>query len=439
VERTSDYKLLQYAVFIFAVIFVILGTYAKSFGDPANSRLATVYSLWKWNTWYIDRPLGEDPNPFEQRTIDKVVVKGEIRDNIMVGGRLISSKPPIMPLIMTGEYLMLNKVLGWSLDDRDDTNRCIRFMTMTIVGFSYLLALVFFAKTLTLFVDDERTRVVMLVALAFGTQLWGYSVNINNHVPGAGMMTVAMYFALGMATGKLAPTWWRFLLFGLTGGLVPTLDVPASIFIAICGLYLLVKQPKGTLTWTLLGAAIPLAVHFYIMVTVTGSPLPVQVRKPLYQYETSYWRHPRGIDALSEPKGTYLFHMTVGRCGLFSLYPILLLGFIAGIRALGDRALAHRKLILGGLAGFLIVTLYYAARTNNYGGEAFGFRWYIIAMPVLLLMAAPLVATFKARWQWIALVLMLCVSLFSAWQATVTPWGANREWTCKILGPSHVR
>lgn len=425
--QAETFLILEMMVIAMAVVFVVLGTYARSFGDTANSRLATVVALTKFGTWYIDRPQGEDPISFEQRTIDKV----------MVDGRMLSSKPPMLPLFMTGEYLVLNRVFGLSLDDADDTNEIIRYISMTLIGGSYLLVLIFFMKTARLFVDDPLSRFIGLFALAFCTQLWGYGTNINNHVPGAAMIAVAVYYGLGLASGKLDPAPWRFFLFGLSAGLVPTVDMPGSIFPFFVGLYLLKQLPSKTLRWAALGAAIPLGVHLAIMLSISGNPLPVQMRRELYLSESSYWRNPRGIDALNEPKLVYFFHMTFGRCGIFSLYPITFLGIVAAMKAMVNQSMNARKLILGGLAGMAVLTTYYVLRTNNYGGEAFGFRWYIVAMPILMLMALPWLATTRQRWKWLVVGLLVGVSFYSAWQCSVSPWGANREWTCRFLGTSY--
>lgn len=426
-NRDGTFIILETLVLCAALMFVLLGTQPKSFGDTANSRLATVWSLAKHGTWRIDRPLDEPPNPFEQRTIDKVVVDG----------RMYSSKPPVLPLLMTAEYWVLHATLGWDLDDEEDINQIIRVMSITLVGAAYMAALVFFAKTTRMFVDDPSARLVMLVGVAFCTQLWGYSTNINNHVPGAGMLMVALYFALGISAGKLAPTAWRFMMFGLAAGLVATMELPTTVFAFLAGCRLLMKYPRKTMVWAGLGVMIPLAVHCSIMYATTGSFAPVQTRKDLYLYEFSYWRHPLFIDALNEPKLTYLFHMTFGRCGIFSLYPILLAGMAGALRALCRKNVPNRSAILTGALGFLLLTAYYAARTNNYGGEAYGFRWYIPAMPVLLLMGAPIFRSLRAKWRWGFVGLMIGISFYSAWECTVTPWIARHQWTCRFLGPSY--
>ena len=202
-------------------------------------------------------------------------------------------------------------------------------------------------------------------------------------------------------------------------------------------MFLLRAHPRATLGWGALGAALPLGVHVAVMLAVTGSPLPVQVHRDWYLYESSYWRHPRGVDALNEPKLTYLFHMTFGRAGIFVLYPILLLGPAAALRSLVRRQTPYRWAVLAGAGGFMLLTAYYVLRTNNYGGEAYGFRWYIAAMPVLLLMGAPLLDSVRSRWKWIFISLMIGVSLYSAWECTMTPWRANQAWPCRFLGTNY--
>ena len=127
-----------------ALVFAMLGAYDRSFGDTANSRLATVYSLARYGTWYIDRPLDQPPIRFEQATIDKV----------MVNGHILSSKPPVLPLAMTGEYILLNKLFGYDLDNGKDTDQILRIMSMTFVGTAYLAAVFFSLRILRMFIAD---------------------------------------------------------------------------------------------------------------------------------------------------------------------------------------------------------------------------------------------------------------------------------------------
>jgi len=427
-RREREFAVMELIILCAAAVNAMLGAGDYSNNDAENSRLATVYSLSKFGSWNIDRPAGEAPIPFEQGTIDKV----------MVNGHLLSSKPPMITLWMTGEYLLLNRAFGWDLDDDESLDKIMRFMTMTLVGGSYLLVGLFFAKTQRLFKTDPLTRALLLFCVLFCTQLWGFATHLNNHVPAAAMLMVALYFTIGLFKGIRRPRPWRFAAFGLAGGLVPTLDMPATIFVAIAGLYLFVKFPAKTIAIAGMAAAAPLLIHAGAMWMATGDLRPVQMRDDVYLYEASYWRNPQGIDALNEPKGTYLFHMTLGRCGLFSLYPILLAGMAGAVRALARPRMPAREFILAGALGFVILTAYYVFKTNNYGGEAYGFRWYIVAMPPLLLMAEPIFETMRVRWKWLFAGLMIGVSFYSAFECARQPWGANREWTCRLfLGPSY--
>jgi hypothetical protein len=103
---------------------------------------------------------------------------------------------------------------------------------------------------------------------------------------------------------------------------------------------------------------VPLLVHFVAMLVSTGSILPVQLHPDWYMYESAYWRNPGGVDALHEPKGTYLFHMTLGRYGTFALFPVLALGVAALLPALRAPRDAASRFALAGALAFAILTAY---------------------------------------------------------------------------------
>lgn len=414
-------------VIIFAAVLVLLASYSLSVGDQANSRLATVYSLTHDHAWRIDHPLDRAPNPYERGTVDKV----------MIDGRLISSKPPVLPLLMTAEYLVLNRIFGLDLDVREDAKTLVRLMSVSLIGLAYIVVLVMLSRTMKLFDVEPIARITLLLCAAFASQLWGYATTINNHVPAAALLSIALYIALGILNGRLGAAWWRFFLFGFAGALVPALDMPAGLFILLAGVCLLSRYPRQTSTGCLAGAAVPLAVHFGATYSATGGLLPVQLNPSLYLYEGSYWRNPGGMDALNESSLTYLFHMTFGRQGFFALYPILTMGLLALFFVFSPTGAPFRRAVCVGALGVLGLLTYYASSTNNYGGSAYGFRWLIVATPVLLLMAAPVLGACNKRWQWTIICVLLAVSTYSAWECTQFPWKANREWTTRIYGPNY--
>lgn len=415
--------------FLFAVTacLVYVTSDARFLGDTASSRLATVLSLVHNGTWRIDRPAGEAPNPFEQATVDKV----------RIGEGMYSTKPPLLPLLMAGEYYLLHHGAGLDLQDRADLKLFLRISSLTLVGLPFLICLLCFAGMLRWFVDSAWVRLAACFCLAYATQLFGLSDQIDNHVPAAGALMAALYYAAGLGLEKLRPLPHRFFLFGLCTALTFAIDMPVTLYAAFAGLYLLARFPRQAILWGGTGLLLPLAVHFGVLMAATGSPLPIQMRPNLYLYEDSYWRNPVGRDALAEPKGVYFFHMTFGRFGVFSLFPILIIGLVGAGAALAKQAMPYRRMILTGMAAFALITLYYVVKTNNYGGAAYGFRWHIASMPVLLLMGAPVWNRLHRPWHWAVLILVAAVSCYSCYECFRMPWGEHQEWTCRFLGTSY--
>lgn len=424
---------LPYAAAVAAILtaalgFVLAASTPSKLGDSATSRLATVYSLAHHGTWVIAERGAPGFNPFEPMTVDKAEI----------GGRRVSTKPPLMPLLMTGEYLVLRHALGWSLDEREDWPRIVRAMNWTFSGLPYLGLILLFAIMASWHIRDWRVRAAAVFSLAFATQLWAYSHNLNNHMPGAFLTATVAFLTLGIAGGKIAPRPVHFLLFGLAGGLLFSFDMPATIYFAAAGLYLLYRHPRNTMLWGGMGLALPLAVHFGVMTLATGSPMPLQTRGGLYLFQDSYWRNPLGIDALNEPHGTYLFHMTFGRFGTFLLFPVLLAGVAGFILAAFQRE-PWRGAILAGGAAFVLLNVYYVLKTDNYGGASYGFRWHIASMPVLLLMGAPVWNRMRGPAAWGLFALLLAVSCYSAWECMRDPWEVHREWTVRLIfGPAYA-
>ncbi|MCH7959587.1 MAG: hypothetical protein IID08_05630 [Candidatus Hydrogenedentes bacterium] len=413
-------------VVIFALALLLFTAYPSTLGETANSRLATVYALVHHGTWYIERPIDEPPIVFEQRTVDKV----------LAGEHLVSSKPPILTLLMAAEYFILYHGFGFTLEDADDLPKIVYAMTVLWVVLPYGAMLVCFSALLRLLAVRPADRFAYLAALAFCTPIAGYAAVFNNHVFAAASITVSIYLA--MRATRDVPGGNRLLLFvaGLFAGLVPTLDMPAGIFVVSGVAYLIWTRPVQGLKWALAGLALPILAHVAIMIQVTGSPVPVQLRDALWLHEASYWRNPGGMDALNEPKTHYLFHLTLGRKGLFSLYPVALFGVAGAFQMLRNNQTRLRVAAGLGLAAFITLLAFYVLRTNNYGGDSYGCRWLIVAVPALMATGAVGAPIAGRRRLLVLFTLLAGVSLFSVMEGSLDPWRANREWIHHLLGPS---
>lgn len=416
-----------------ALVFSLLHGGTNSGFDPAMSRLATVYSLLNEGTFRIDL----DANPFETRTIDKVMVFGEREGEAVAGGHLVSSKPPVLPLIMTAECVCLG-LFGLDLGDPADEEAILAWLTATLVGAPWALALAYFALAVARLTRDPLSPALLTFALHFTTPCWGYSTTLNNHIPAAAAVIACWGLAAGVAVGRgRRPGVVRLLAYGFFASLVFALDLPGTILVVPPGLWFAWRSRWSGIYWLVLGAAPVLAVHFAATWMATGGLLPVQLRPEMYHYPGSYWNAPRAMDALDEPKAVYLFHMTLGRKGLLLLSPLLWLGVGSFVWAWMRRDAVWRKAVLSAGGAVVVLAAYYVLRTSNYGGSSYGFRWLIVAMPVLVLMAAPVMGRWSSGWRWGLLALLLAVGFYSAWESTQTVWAPNREWPTRFYGPSY--
>jgi hypothetical protein len=128
----------------------------------------------------------------------------------------------------------------------------------------------------------------------------------------------------------------------------------------------------------------------------TGGLLPYYFffKTDYYQYEGSYWRNPVGIDAASDPKWFYLFNLTAGHHGIFSLSPVFLISLCGLIRPQKQLVVFQR---IGAFLTLLMLA-FYTFKTNNYGGVCQGARWLIWLVPFWLIsLASALEHSFRSR------------------------------------------
>ncbi len=122
----------------------------------------------------------------------------------------------------------------------------------------------------------------------------------------------------------------------------------------------------------------------------------------------------------------YLFQMTLGHHGIFSLTPIwclVPLGLIGGL-SFGPASL--RRLALAVLVATVVCLLFYLNRPlidRNYGGISICFRWMLWFAPLWLMMIAPVMEAFtKTATRRFLLQGMLALSVFSMSMSLATPW-----------------
>lgn len=426
-----SFLLLSVFIFICALRVSVL-SFEHFSGDTLNSRLSTVVALVHEGHWDIGAHVDGAPNPFEPGSVDKV----------MVDGIIYSSKPPVLPLLMAAEYALLHKGFNLSLLKEYEQPRIATIMTVTFIVIPFVSALVVVA----LWVRKNRLSTFnqgsVVLTAAFGTEMAGFSGTFNNHVPAAACLIGALYLAhrgVVEAFGNKKIE-WNWIFCGLLAGLAATIDVPTAVIAVAVGLGILWIRGNKSFGFYLLGGAVPVLLHCGVMISISGSPLPVQMDQSLYWYENAYWRIPMGIDDLHHGKGIYFLNSTVGRYGVFLLYPVTifgLFGIVADSVRIGkvdDVDGRIRRFSLLFLVSFGILLFYYVMRTNNYGGFSFGFRWLIAAVPVFLWGTVRFFEVSRSRFTMGVYLAALCVSAYSVWLCQNAPWSINEEWTVRLFG-----
>jgi hypothetical protein len=407
-----------------------------------------------------DATLVTDQNPYGDtgivteagwETIDKVLPP-ETKE-------FYSSKPPLLPTILAGEYWLLRKGLGWSITDPH--GEVIRVILLTVNGLPWLLYLVLMARLADRIGTTDWGRLYVLTAACFATFLTPFAVSLNNHTVAACTAVFALYPALRLWEGPQSSDRYSgrapallFLLAGFFAGFTACNELPAASFaVALFGL-LLVRFPARASLLYLVAALIPVAAFLWTNYLAVGQLAPAysEVGGPWYQYAGSHWATPsearHGIDWADEPKWVYAAHLVVGHHGLFSLTPIFLLalgGMAGGVRGVArgligtstaspsegpaengrtTRIIAPLA-VVGCLSAVLTVTVvsFYVVKTNNYGGWTSGPRWLMWLTPFLLLSMLPWLDRLSAsrRGRGLAYAL-LALSVLSASYPASNPW-----------------
>ncbi len=159
----------------------------------------------------------------------------------------------------------------------------------------------------------------------------------------------------------------------------------------------------------------------------------------VYSFPGSIWQTPLELDWFNEhpePSRVYLFHMTFGHHGIFSLTPIFLFSAWGGMRLLGGRRLLTLCIVLT-LLTTVGLGAYYLRDTEAWapGGSMFSYSWLLMSIPILLGLLAFLSAIPWLRgidrpmeaMAWMTAVLTAVVVAFYAWTPKARNYGGSAQ------------
>ena len=399
-----------------------------------RSRWCTIRALVELGTYQIDE-IVDQPN---WDTID--MVKHE--DPRAPGeAHLYSSKPPLLPTLLAGEYWLIYKLTGHTLATHP--YEIGRAMLLSVNGLGLLLYFVLLARIVERFGGTDWGRLFVFAAAAGGTFLTTFANVLNNHLIAAIAVAVALGSALAI-TAEGSRSTWRFLIAGLAAAFAASCELPALAFTALLGLWLAKYDWRRTLQAylpaTLLVAAAALGTNY----AAHGTIVPAYGNKDWYDYtylhngevKESYWRNRAGIDRGEPDYGVYALHTLVGHHGVFSLTPIWLLSVGGAIALAWRRGAALRELAWLVIVTTVVCWSFYVfmrpTEDRNYGGMTSGLRWMFWFAPLWLVVMLP-AADWLARraiGRWMGL-LFLGFSVLSASYPTWNPW--THPWLTNLM------
>jgi len=440
------------ALFFFLVWAFFTHSHVGSFND--RSRMAAIESRVTRGTWIIDQ------SPFS-RTVDR----------IYMDGHFYSDKPPVLTFIASGVYTVLHEGSHLSLDagwcDLDESPcHCRAFcddspdwayylLTLTLIGLPSALMLALFYHMTGLFGLDNPAALVLTVTLGLATQVFPYSTVFNSHIPAAACLLAGFYALLraqkpgfwvddlSAQTGKslVSPSW--LFVAGLLTALAFTFDLGVGLFfVAFFGYAVWHHRHRA---WPyLLGGLLPIALMVFLDYQIVGNPLPPYMYTAGYDYPGS--RFPQTIAGNRSPENVLIYGLRLlfGDHGLFAFSPVLLWAVVALVQVWSDRSSAarlsspksgsahraSRLRIVTALVGLTsgLFALYFILFTDNFGGAAYGPRWYTVFTPLLFLFIA-------AKWRnqvfrkkpafWTRRLLFLAlaaISFVNSYQGALNPW-----------------
>lgn len=376
----------------------------ESWNDIA--RVASIESLVERGTWVIDG------SPWVDQTKDKV----------FLNGNFYSDKMPVLTLFGAGVYAVLHG-LGASL--APDCSQAARFcgyrwLTWLVVGLPVALMLWLFFDFAIRQNVPRGAALVGTLALGLGTMLFPYALVFNHHAPAAASLFASFYL---LTTRAARDSRW-LVPAGLLAALAISFDVLSGIIAAVMFGIALARYRSDWLYFAV-GAAVPLLLTALLDFQIAGTIIPPYMIVNGYAYEGSAFPATFGGNGTPDDYPAYAFRMFVGGKGLFAYDPLLVFAFAAAVVVAMNRGSSFRTEAAFAAGGFVLLAIYLATNTGNYGGTGYGERWFIVAVPILyafLFLVPPLNGSKWNRALWLVFAPLLVLSVLSSVQGAQSPW-----------------
>lgn len=362
---------------LFLATVIVIALLTKTDPDSAHvmSRLGTVESIADRHTYALDDSIFIG-------TVDKVQ-----RD-----GHFYSHQAPLLSTIEAPIYWVLH-LPGTAFNNRGRFLMTYAFSLLTN-GLALALTVLVFARVLARTNIDARLRGVLAFLLVCGTWLLPYGLVPNNH--GIAGLLVATLIASLFEYEQQGPTTRRMMAIGLALGLLVAIEMlPIASFVPAVVIVLLMRRDLNARAWMAFAGAlaVPIIAHSAINIAIVGDVIPAGFHTELFRYEGSVFDESSLTGTLKYHSfgdaWQYAWRSLFAYKGFFTFAPVCLLGIVVGClewRWWRTHARGVHAVMLIGIAISLAIAL---LTTNNYGGEAVGFRHAVYLAPAMTLLLLP--------------------------------------------------
>jgi hypothetical protein len=425
-DRVFAHRSIGFLLFAAFIVVWALLTKVHTHSWQEESRMATVQTLVEQGTFIIDH------TEFN-RTGDKV----------LVNGHFYSDKTPILSVATASAYSILHNIFGLTLDPTicvpdEDPAACRAFMptgtrftafywlTLIFIGGSSALLVALFWATMIERGVGGTLATALAIALGLASPIAPYSIVFAGHVPAALCLFTGFMLLIRARQGaaRSAPYFWAGLLISLSANI----DLTLALFVIAFGVWVLMVHRWKVLPFAI-GAIVPVAISAAINYWAAGTITPMYLDPKAYDFVGTVLNPTvggtNGFYSL-EFGAQYTYNILIGRRGFFAFTPMLIYTVVGLAMVMRDRSDRLRSLSFAVAAGCLTFAAYLILRTDNYGGEAWGTRWFVPLVPLLWFYAPiayrvwPIANRTGAVWRvvfWLAVLISLATALLGVHDA----------------------
>jgi len=258
--RWSVYGLLI-AISVGTMTARVMQVESASRADPSpflsandKSRWATIRALVDEGTYVIDDIIFKEYENFDDLAERKEDQRDPVWHSIDVvyhrgsDGKwhYYSSKPTLFPTLLAGEYWLIKKLTGATLEEKPFY--VVRLMLLFTNVLPLGLALAALAWLAEKYGTTDWGRMFVVACGCGATCMTTFAVALNNHLPAAvsAMFTLACLLPI---CWQRQEEWWRFAGAGLFAAFTAACELPALAFFVVVASMLVQRSPRQALVW----------------------------------------------------------------------------------------------------------------------------------------------------------------------------------------------